>query len=174
MKFIANISRFEDSAVFWTSIIIIPNEIFLEMIQLVPNKRILCAINNNLKFHCGMLPKKTFHYIMLSKEKMKILNLKINDEIQVEIFPDTSTFGMDICEQLQEVLMSDIEGKILFEQLTSGKKRSIIYLISKTKNAQLRIEKSFVLVEHLKRNKGKVDFRMYQGDWKIFKEKNTF
>lgn len=174
MKFTANISRFEDSAIFWTSIIKIPDEIYLKMIKIVPNKRIICQINNKLDFHCGMLPKSSFHYIMLSKEKTKILNLKINDEIQVEIFPDSSEFGMNICEELTEVLMSDNEGKILFEKLTSGKQRSIIYLISKTKNAQLRIEKSFVLIEHLKRNKGKIDFRVYQEDWKIFKEKNTF
>jgi Bacteriocin-protection, YdeI or OmpD-Associated len=174
MKFTANISRFEDSEVFWTSIIIIPNEIYLEMIKIASNKRIICSINNSISFHCGMLPKNTFHYIMLSKEKIKILNLKINDEISVEIFPDESEFGMEMCEELQEVLFSDPDGNSLFEKLTSGKKRSIIYLISKTKNSQLRIEKSFVFIEHLKRNKGKIDFRMYQDDCRNFREKNSF
>jgi hypothetical protein len=174
MNFTANISRFEESAVFWTSIIIIPSDIFLEMMQIAPDKRIICSINNSISFHCGMLPKNTFHYIMLSKEKIKILNLEIHDEISVEIFPDQSEFGMEMCEELQEVLFSDPDGNSLFEKLTSGKKRSIIYLISKTKNSQLRIEKSFVFLEHLKRNKGKIDFRIYQEDCRIFREKNSF
>jgi hypothetical protein len=173
MKFTANISRFKESEVFWTSIIIIPEEIFLEMLKIALNKRIICSVNNSISFHCGMLPKNTFHYIMLSKEKIKILNLKINDEISVEIFPDKSEFGMEMCEEFQEVLFSDPNGNSLFEKLTSGKKRSIIYLISKTKNSQLRIEKSFIFLEHLKRNKGKIDFRIYQEDCKNYKLQNN-
>jgi hypothetical protein len=174
MNFTANISRFEESEVFWTSIIIIPNEIFLEMMQLATDKRIICSINNSISFHCGMLPKNTFHYIMLSKEKIKLLNLKINDEISVEILPDKSEFGMEMSEEFQEVLFSDPDGNSLFEKLTSGKKRSIIYLISKTKNSQLRIEKSFIFLQHLKRNRGKFDPIMYQQDCRTFREKNSF
>ena len=174
MKFTANISRFEESEVFWTSIIIIPDEIFLEMMQLAPDKRIICCINNSISFHCGMLPKNTFHYIILSKEKIKLLNLKINDEISVIIVPDKSEFGMEMSEELQEVLFADPDGRLLFDKLTSGRKRSIIYLISKTKNSQLRIEKSFVFLEHLKRNKGKIDFKIYQDDCKKFRSENSF
>ncbi len=174
MKFTANISRFEESEIYWTSIIIIPNEIYLEMIKIAPNKRIICTINKSLTFHCGMLPKGTYRYIMLSKDKIKLLNLEINDEISVEIEPDTSEYGMNVCEELQEVLFSDPNGNSLFEKLTSGKKRSIIYLISKVKNPELRIEKSFVLVEHLKRNKGKFEPILFQEDCRNFREKTSF
>ncbi len=172
MKFSANISRFEDSEIYWTSIIIIPDEIYREMIKIATDKRILCSINKSIYFHCGMLPKKPFHYIMLSKEKIKTLNLEINDEVSVEIFPDKSEFGMEMCEELQEVLFSDPDGNLLFEKLTSGKKRSIIYLISKTKNTQLRIEKSFVLLEYLKRNKGKFKPILFQEDCREFRMKS--
>jgi hypothetical protein len=174
MKFTANISRFEDSEIFWTSIIIIPDAIYQDMVKIVPHKRIICRINNSISFHCGMLPKGEFRYIMLSKDKIKSLNLKINDEILVEIFDDNSEYGMNICEEFQEVLFSDPDGNLLFEKLTSGKKRSIIYLISKVKNPELRIEKSFVLVEHLKRNKGKFEPILFQEDCRNFREKKTF
>jgi Domain of unknown function (DUF1905) len=173
MKFTATISRFEESAIFWTSIIIIPKTIYQEMILLAPNKRVVCRLNNTLTFHCAMMPKKPLHYIMLSKEKIKALKLTANEEIEVEIVPDQSEFGMEICEELQEVLQSDDEGNLWFEKLTSGKKRSLIYLISKTKNSQLKIEKSFVLMEHLKRNKGKFDFRIFNEDCKNTRNKNT-
>ncbi len=174
MKFTANIARFEDSEIFWTSIIIIPDAIYQDMVKIVPHKRIICRINNSISFHCGMLPKGGFRYMMLSKDKIKSLNLEINDEILVEIFPDTSEYGMNICEELQEVLFSDPNGNSLFDKLTSGKKRSIIYLISKVKNSELRIEKSFVLLEHLKRNKGTFDPIVYQENCKIFRERKSF
>ncbi len=80
---------------------------------------------------------------------------------------------MHICEELQEVLFSNPNGNSLFEKLTSGKKRSIIYLILKVKNPELRIEKSFVLLEHLKRNKGKFEPILFQEDLRNFRAKNV-
>ena len=173
MKFTANISRFEESKVYWTSIIIVPEIIYQEMIKLAPDKRIICTLNNMHTFHCAMIPKKPFHYIMVSKERIDLLKISINDEILVEIVPDKSEFGIEICEELQEVLATDYEGNLLFEKLTAGAKRSLIYLISKTKNPQIRIEKSFVLVTHLKRNKGKFDFKLFNEDYKNFKDKKV-
>ena len=174
MEFTTNITRFDDSEVFWTSIIIIPNDIFLKMIKIAPNKRIICTINNTLTFHCAMNPKKGFHYIMISKEKLKSINSEIGTTIFVKIIPDSSTFGMHDCNELQEVLYSDPDGNVLFEKLTLGRKRSLIYWISKVKNPELRIEKSFVLMEHLKRNKGKLDPIQFQIDCKEFRLKNSF
>ncbi|MBC7640767.1 MAG: YdeI/OmpD-associated family protein [Flavobacterium sp.] len=144
------------------------------MILLSPNKRIICTLNNSTTFHCAMLHKKPYHYIMLSRERIKTLNIDINEEFLVEIVPDISEFGMEMSEELKEVLYSDPEGKILFDQITSGKKRSIIYLISKTKNPQLQIEKSSVFLEHLKRNKGKFDPIIFQDDYRKFRENNKF
>jgi Domain of unknown function (DUF1905) len=173
MKFTATISRFGESEVYWTSIIIIPENVYQEMIVLSPNKRIVCTINDYYTFHCAMIPKKPFHFIMLSKDKMTVLKLEINDEIKVEIVPDKSEYGLDISEELQEVLLSDDEGKLLFEKLTLGKQRSLIYLINKTKNSQSRINKSFVVVDHLKRNKGTLDLKLLNDDFKNFNSKNA-
>jgi hypothetical protein len=172
MKFNATISKLEGSEVFWTSIIIIPDKVYQEMILLVPKKRIICNINNALTFHCAMIPKKTFHYIMLGRDKIKTLKLDQNEEFLVEIIPDTSEFGFEICEELKEVLFSDPDGNTLFEKLTPGRKRSFLVYLSRTKNSQLKIEKSFVFLEHLKRNKGKFDPILYQEDCRIFREKN--
>jgi hypothetical protein len=173
MKFTATISRFGESEVYWTSIIIIPENVYQEMILLSPNKRIVCTINDSYTFHCAMIPKNPFHFIMLSKDKMATLKLGINNEIKVEIVPDKSEYGLDISEELQEVLSSDPDGKILFEKLTPGKQRSLIYLINKTKNSQSRINKSFVIVDHLKRNKGTLDLKLLSEDFKSFNSKNA-
>jgi hypothetical protein len=174
MKFKATISRFEESEVFWTSIIKIPDDIYQKMILLSPSKRIICTINNTLTFHCAMIPKKTYHYIMLGRDKIKTLNLNPNDDFWVEIVPDKSELGFESCEELEEVLFSDPEGNALFEKLTSGRKRSFLVYLSKTKNSQLKIEKCFVFLDHLKRNKGKFDPILFSEDYKNFRNKNSF
>jgi hypothetical protein len=173
MKFKANISRFEESTVFWTAVIIIPEKIYQEMIKLSTDKRIICTLNETLTFHCAMIPKKPNHYIMLNKEKMATLNLHNNDDIMVEIFPDKSTFGIDISEEFQEVLLQDDVAENLFKKLTPGKQRSLIYLITKIKNSQTRINKTFVILDHLKRNNGTLDFKVLNEDFKNFNSKNS-
>ncbi len=174
MKFKANISRIEDAEIHWTSIIIIPDEVSSEMIKIAPNKRLICTLNNTLTFRCAMMPRKGYHFMMLGKDKIKALNLDPNEEFLVELVPDESEFGADISEEFLEVLESDSDGKLLFDKLTPGRKRSIIYLISKTKSSQLKIEKAFVFLEHLKRNKGIFDPVLYQEDCKEFRLKNSF
>ena len=172
MKFIANISRFEEDELHWTSISRIPDGIFQEMLKIAPNKRLICTLNNSLTFHCAMIPRKNYHFIMLGKDKIKTLNLDINDNFEVEIIPDTNEFGANILEEFEEVLFSDPDGKTLFDKLTPGKQRNIIIFISRIKSSQLKIEKTFVFLEHLKRNKGKFNPILFQEDYKNFREKN--
>ena len=171
MKFTAKSARFEASEVYWTSIIIIPDEIYNKMILLAPSKRIICTINNKFTFHCAMIPKNPFHYIMLSKDKIKELKLNGDEEFLVEIIPDKSEFGIDIYSEFKEVLDSDEIGKKWFTKLTPGKQRSLIYLMNKTKNANLKIEKCFVILDHLKRNKGTLDFELLNQDFKEYRNK---
>ncbi len=173
MKFIANISRIEDAEIHWTSIIIIPDDVSSEMIKIAPNKRLVCTLNNSLTFHCAMMPRKGYHFIMLGKNKIKTLNLHPNDEFSVEIIPDTSEFGADISEEFLEVLDQDPDGKLLFDKLMPGRKRNIIIFISRIKSSQLKIEKTFVFLDHLKRNKGKFDPIVFQQDCKVYREKNA-
>ena len=65
MKFTATISRFEDSEIHWTSIIVIPDAVFEKMIKIAPSKRLICTLDNSLTFHCAMIPRKNYHFIML-------------------------------------------------------------------------------------------------------------
>lgn len=169
MKFTSQINRFDE--IYTTFHITISNKIYNEIILEAKNKRIICTINSNYKFHCALLSKKTFYFILLNKEVCKKYNYQINDSVELEIIADKSKYGMEISEEFQEVLFSDPDGETMFEKLTDGKKRSLIYLTSKVKNSQSRIEKSFVILEHLKRYKGKVDFQQLNIDFKSFKNR---
>lgn len=78
---------------------------------------------------------------------------------------------MPISEEFSAVLSSDPDGEIWFEKLTDGKKRSLIFLTNKTKNSQLKIEKCFVVLEHLKCNRGQLDLQLLNEDFKNFSNK---
>ena len=53
-------------------------------------------------------------------------------------------------EELNAVLMSDYEAFEIFESLTDGKKRVIIYAITNYKNSQTKIDTALVLYKNLK------------------------
>ncbi len=166
INFTGIISSFDKNELFWETHIPIPNIIYEEMLPFAQDKRIICTLNNSYTFHCGMLPKKTFHYILLNKEICKKLCLQVNDTINVTIKNDDSKYGMNISEELEESLYSDPEGSNYFHLLTPGKQRNLIHIVNKFKSSQLRIEKSFVIIEHLKRHKGILDFKQLNQDFK--------
>lgn len=172
MKFTAYISAFDENNLSWEKHIPIPDAIFKEMLLLASDKRIVCTLNNDYSYHCAMMPKGSFHYILVNNETCRKLKLNVHDEVTVEIIKDDSQYGINISEELEEVLFSDPEGSLLFHKLTAGKQRSLIHIINKIKNTQSRIEKSFVILEHLKRQKGVLDFKQLNADFKEFSQKN--
>ena len=89
--------------------------------------------------------------IMFGKRLRKELGVLQNDYVQLQLFKDTSKYGVDMPEELDAVFKSDAEAFKVFESFTAGKKRSIIYAVSRYKNSQTRIDKALILCENLKR-----------------------
>ena len=174
MKFKGILKAFEENGLGYGLHIVIPNDIFEKMLQLAPDKRIKCTLNNEMTVSRAMSPKGDINYILLNKDVLKKCKLEIGDEVSVELQPDVSKYGIDITEEMEEVLFSDPEGSDLFHKLTPGVQRSLIYIINKIKSSQLRIERSFVILEHLKKMKGKVDGKILQQDFKEFRNKMKF
>jgi hypothetical protein len=173
MKFRGYLSTFGENLLSWEKFVPIPDTIFAEILKIAPDKRVICTINNTLSYHCAMIPKGTFHYILINNETCKKLKLNLSDEVEIELVKDDSKYGMNISEEFEEVLFSDPEGSLLFHKLTPGKQRSLIHIINKVKNSQTKIEKSFVVLEHLKRQKRSLDFKILNEDFKVNKEKRV-
>jgi hypothetical protein len=96
--------------------------------------------------------KKSGDYkMMFSKQKQKELNLSLADEFDMQLFEDTSKYGVEMPEELEAVLVSDFDAYEIFEALTKGKQRSIIYGVKRFKGSQNKIDKSLILCENLKR-----------------------
>ena len=108
--------------------------------------------NKTIEFYAALKKEKTGIFrIYFSKAKQKELDVFMNDYFELQVFEDTSKYGVEMSEELEAVLLSDYEAYTIFEGLTPGKQRSIIYAISRYKSPQLRVDKALLLTENLKR-----------------------
>lgn len=108
---------------------------------------------NTISFYAAVKKDKyTGDYkLMFGKRMQKELGVVLNDYFQMQLFEDTSKYGVDMPEELDAVLLSDYEAYEIFESLTKGKQRSIIYTIIRIKKSQSRIDKALLCCENLKR-----------------------
>ena len=88
--------------------------------------------------------------IMFSNAKQKELGASFNDELTIQLFKDNSKYGVEMPEELDAVLLSDYDAFQIFENLTSGKQRSIIYHIKRLKGVQKKVDQALLLCENLK------------------------
>ncbi|MBT8231481.1 MAG: DUF1905 domain-containing protein [Saprospiraceae bacterium] len=168
-KFKTEISNFKEGL--WSYHVKIPEKIFKQLAK-DGNKRTICQIDDHKPFHGGLMPDGDGGwFIMLNKEKMQKYKVALGQEVMVSIESDKSKYGMEMPEEFEEVLAQDIEGSTFFENLTDGKKRSLIYIVAKVKNIDKRITKAMIILDHLKANEGKLDFKMLNI---AFKENNKF
>jgi hypothetical protein len=126
---------------------------------------LLCTVNKDLSFQAGMVALGNGNaYITLNAARMKKLGVKFGDTVTVELQPDSSKYGMDIPEELAELLKQDEEGKRRFKMLPPGKQRYIIYYVGQVKSSQLRVERAVKLITNLKKTKeGKEEFYLLLG-----------
>ena len=121
-------------------------------------RRVVCSINGAEPFQCALLPSGDRFYIIVNKGKRDALGIVAGDEVRVELIKDESQYGLPMPEEFREVLDQDPEGDRLFHALTAGKQRTLLYYVGRWKDTDRRIHYSLVMVEHLKRNSGRVVF----------------
>lgn len=134
--------------------IYVPEDIIKPFVKAkIKRLKIKATFNDkDIEFYAAFVKdKNTDDYrIMFGKRLQKALGVLQNEYFKIQIFKDTSKYGVDVPEELNEVFKSDVDAFQIFETLTAGKKRSIIYAVSRYKTTQTRIDKSLVLCENLK------------------------
>ncbi|MDY8137365.1 YdeI/OmpD-associated family protein [Aquimarina sp. 2201CG5-10] len=133
--------------------IIVPDNIAESFLQ-KGYKRVIVQItfeNKVVNFHAALQKFHGNYHITFNKENQKKLGVFDNDYFNVQLSEDTSKYGVEMPEEFEAVLLSDYEAFEIFEALTAGKKRSLIYYILKIKNSQTRIDKALIITENLKR-----------------------
>jgi len=107
--------------------------------------RLLCTVNGAISFQCGLMSlSEGAAYVTINKARMKQLKLQTGDQVHVLFKKDESAYGMDLCEELQELLNQDHEGKERFDKLTPGMQRYIIFYVAQVKSPALRLNRALI------------------------------
>jgi hypothetical protein len=130
------------------------------------SRRVVCTINGTESFQCALLPSDGDFVIVVNKVKRDRLKIVDGDKIIVELKTDDSKYGLPMPAEFKEVLKQDPAGNKLFHSLTPGKQRSVLYLIGKVKDVDRRIHTALTVIEHLKKNDGKIIGDQLQGELK--------
>jgi len=133
--------------------LLLPEEIVLPFVE-NKMKRVKVKASfreKEISFHAAIQKRHEHYYMMFGKRYQKELGVYPNDYFQLQLFEDTSKYGVEMPEELDAVLLSDYDAYEIFESLTDGTKRGVIYTIIRYKNVQTRIDKALLLCENLKR-----------------------
>lgn len=112
--------------------------------------RLVCTLGGRVRFQCALMPRSGGDfYITLNKKNRSALGLKEGSQVDALLELDQSRYGLDMPEELTEVLAQEPEGDRIFHQLTAGKQRSFIFWVSQARSADKRIERALTLVQKL-------------------------
>ena len=77
---------------------------------------------------------------MFSKANQKFLNVSSGDTILISLNEDKSKYQAPMTEELEAVLLSDYDAYQIFEKLTPGRQRNIIFMVYRAKDSQKRVD----------------------------------
>jgi len=130
-------------------------------------KRVVCTLNGKEAFQCAIMPHGDgVYFINVNKKLRDSLGLKPGMPVEVVLRKDESQFGLPMPEELEALLQEDEAGKHVFQTLSPGKKRTLLHIVGSVKNPDLRMHRALVVVEHLKENKGKINYKQLYADLK--------
>lgn len=113
--------------------------------------RCICTLNNTISFHCALMKKKEGgYYIHVGSKTVKSLKIKLGALVTAIFNEDNTENKFEFCEELNEVLKTDLKANAIFKKLSDGNKRSLIYLISLVKSTDKKIERALKIAEKLK------------------------
>lgn len=169
VELIAPLNRMDSNM--WGHYFRIPDEVALQFTK-GKDRRVLCTLNNKETIHCALMPSPQGYFIMINQSLRRKLKLSLGDAVKLEIEKDTSEYGMNICEEFEAVILEDDEVKPYFEGLTKGRQRSLLYLVGKIKNSEVRINRAMAIAHYLKVDKGVIDYKRLNEVIKEFNQKN--
>lgn len=162
ISFTGELSRFDSNL--WHFHIKVDKKI-AEKVTTKESRRVVCTLQQTKSFQGALMPDGEGHFfINVNNELRKKLKLNEYDSVHVSFVPDTSKYGLPLPIEFEELLKQDLAGSDWFESLTDGKKRTLLFIIAKPKSPDLRIRNGIAVLEHLKRNKGKIDYKQLRED----------
>ncbi len=162
LQFLSSIERLEH--LLGVHYVVVPKTT-IELLGKGGSRRFICSVNDKTSWHCGLVAlNQGDYYITVSNQRMKELGIKHGDKVKVVLSEDDSEFGMEMPEELFELLQQDEEGSRRFYLLRPGFQRYIIHYVAGVKNPALKLERAIMLIGNLKMlQPGKEQFRELLG-----------
>jgi hypothetical protein len=157
LSFLSTLEDFHTNL--WRFHLPVPEEIAAQFIE-GDNKRVRVHLEGIPVFPAALMKTKEYWFILLNKPNREKLKIAEGDKLTMTLEKDHSEYGHDMPEEMQVLLDQDEVGSRYFYDLTKGKQRGLVYIVTKVKNTNSRLNKALAIIEHLKDVKGKLDYKM--------------
>ena len=133
----------------------IPNEI-VETFTKKQKSRVRIILNQDMKISCALKPHSSGDfYVYFSKREVKKLKITAGDDISFSVLEHPHPLGVDVPEVLEIFLEQDEEAKAIYDSLTDGRKRTLVFMLIRMKDIDKQIDKiRQFLTEELMKKKG--------------------
>lgn len=157
LSFVGTLIR-QESSIGWHSIILVPEKFAMEL-EKQDHLRVKAIFNRTETAHISIKKRQGEFYIVVNNKIRKALKIADNHRVEVNLETDKSKYGMPMPQELELMLAEEETASEFFENLTPGKQRSLIHIVSTVKNTDSRIRKAQAIVEHLIEVQGALDFK---------------
>lgn len=143
----------------WGSHLQVPKSIAEKLVR-GGSRRVLRTLNGSEAHQCALLPYGNGSFVLsVNKKWCDALHIQIGSEVRVGLQRDESTYGLPVPAELKELFRQDEEGNRLFHALTSGRQRTLLYIIGSARNPDARAWTASGIIRHLRDNNGKINYR---------------
>lgn len=110
--------------------------------------RLVCTIDGQVSYSCGLNHLGDGNYfIIVASKYLKQLGKGLGQKVIFEIREDPNPLGVEVPEVLAVLLAQDEEVHRVYQQLTDGKKRSLIYTLLKVKDIDEQVHTALKFLE---------------------------
>lgn len=103
--------------------------------------RLVCHLDEKISHQCGLnhLGDGNF-FIIVAGKYLEQLGKKVGSFVHFKIEEDPNPLGVDVPEVLTVLLMQDKNLKDIYDKITDGKKRALIFSIIKIKDIDKQVQ----------------------------------
>jgi hypothetical protein len=124
------------------------------------SRRVVCTLNDAAEYQSAVRPIGGRVFVIpVNKALRGSLGIAFGMEVHVTLKKDRSEYGLPMPEEFRAVLGQDTESDKLFHALTRGRQRTLLHFVGSAKSMEKRVDRAVVVLNHLKANKGKINFR---------------
>lgn len=132
-------------------------EIHAALVEQLPQKRntrLVCVLDKKVTLHCGFNNLGNGHYfIIIAARHIAKIKKKAGDLVSAMLEPTADPLGIEVPEVLSALLEQDEELKQVYDAMTDGKKRSLVFLIKDMKSVDLQVQKATRFLTDVKHNR---------------------